>query len=82
MFRRVLFPTDFSACARVLPRDGIPFVETLRVAEEEEACLIVLGTKGRSAVAEMLAGSTFENVIRQSRRPVLVVRGGRCGGIR
>ena len=81
MFRRVLFPTDFSACARVLPRDGIPFVETLRVAEEEEVCLIVLG-KGRSAVAEMLAGSTFENVIRQSRRPVLVVRGGRCGGIR
>jgi nucleotide-binding universal stress UspA family protein len=38
----------------------------------------VLGTKGRSAVAEMLTGSTFENVIRQSRRPVLVVRGMPC----
>jgi nucleotide-binding universal stress UspA family protein len=64
--------------ARVMLRHGIPFVETLRVAEEEDACLIVLGTKGRSAVAEMLTGSTFENVIRQSRRPVLVVRGMPC----
>ena len=59
-------------------RHGIPFVETLRVVEEEDACLIVLGTKGRSAVAELLTGSTFENVIRQSRRPVLVVRGMPC----
>ncbi len=63
---------------RVMLRHGIPFVETLRVAEEEDVCLIVLGTKGRSAVAEMLTGSTFENVIRQSRRPVLVVRGTQC----
>ncbi len=63
---------------RVLLRHGIPFVETLRVAEEENTCLIVLGTRGRSAVAEMLSGSTFENVIRQSRRPVLVVRGTKC----
>lgn len=59
----------------LLLRHGIPFVEALKVAEEEDVCLIVLGSRGRSAVAEMLAGSTFENVARQSRRPVLVVRG-------
>ncbi|MGQ9709282.1 MAG: universal stress protein [Anaerolineae bacterium] len=63
---------------KTLLRHGIPFIETLRVAEEENVCLIVLGTKGRSAVAEMLSGSTFENVIRQSRRPVLVVRAMEC----
>lgn len=60
--------------ARSLLRRGIPFRETLRVAEEENPCLIVLGSHGRSAIQEMLAGSTFENVVRLSRHPVLVVR--------
>lgn len=72
--RRALLLYGFPQ-VRILICHGIPFVETLRVAEEEDACLIVLGSKGRSAVAEMLSGSTFENVIRQSRRPVLVVPG-------
>jgi nucleotide-binding universal stress UspA family protein len=53
---------------------GIPFLETLKAADEiGPACLIVLGSHGRSAVREMLAGSTFENVVRLSRHPVLVV---------
>ena len=60
--------------ARSLLRRGIPFRETLRVAEEENPCLIVLGSHGRSAIQEILAGSTFENVVRLSRHPVLVVR--------
>lgn len=63
---------------KVLLRYGIPFVETLRVSEEEEVCLIVLGSRGRSPVAELLTGSTFENVVRQSHWPVLVVRGAQC----
>ena len=61
---------------KVLLRHGIPFRETLKVADEEEVCLIVLGSHGRSAVREMLAGSTLENVVRLSRHPVLVVRRG------
>jgi nucleotide-binding universal stress UspA family protein len=65
---------------KVLLRHGIPFVETLRAAEEEDVCLIVLGSRGRSPVAELFTGSTFENVVRQSRRPVLVVRGSQCYG--
>lgn len=63
---------------KVMLRRGIPFVETLRVAEEEDVCLTVLGSRGRSAVAEIFSGSTFENVVRQSQRPVLVVRGEGC----
>jgi nucleotide-binding universal stress UspA family protein len=55
-------------------RLGIPFKETLALADEKNASLIVLGSHGRSAVQEMLAGSTFENVARLSRQPVLVVR--------
>lgn len=60
--------------AETLVRHGIPFRETLAVAEEKRAGLIVLGSRGRSAIREMLAGSTFENVVRSSRYPVLVVR--------
>ena len=64
----------FRMPARPMLRHGIPFRETLRVADEINASLIVLGSHGRSAVQEMLAGSTFENVVRLSRQAVLVVR--------
>ncbi|PWH15979.1 MAG: hypothetical protein DDG59_10615 [Anaerolineae bacterium] len=53
---------------------GIPHQEILRLADQLGACLIVLGASGISAVREILTGSTFENVIRHSRAPVLVVR--------
>jgi len=45
------------------------------VAEEEDVSLIVMGSRGRSAVAELLTSSTVKDVVRQSRRPVLVIRG-------
>jgi nucleotide-binding universal stress UspA family protein len=64
----------FGLNAKPLLRHGIPFRETLKTAEEFNASLIVLGSQGRSAVREMLVGSTFENVVRLSRQPVLVVR--------
>jgi nucleotide-binding universal stress UspA family protein len=64
----------FGLSARSMLRHGIPFREALKAADEVEATLIVLGSHGRSAVREMLAGSTFENVVRLSRQPVLVIR--------
>lgn len=64
----------FGLQARPMLRHGIPFREALKAAEEVDAGLIVLGSHGRSAVREMLAGSTFENVVRLSPQPVLVVR--------
>jgi len=60
--------------AKVVLRHGTPFRETLKVADEEESSVIVLGLYGRSALEEILAGGTFEKIVRQSRRPVLVVR--------
>lgn len=60
--------------ARPLLRHGHPVRETLAVAEEENPSLIVLGSQGRSAIQEILAGSTFENVVRLCRHPVLVAR--------
>lgn len=59
---------------RLLLREGIPFREILRAAEEERATAIVLGSHGRSSIAEMLLGSVSAEVIRQAQVPTLVVR--------
>ena len=53
---------------------GVPFNEILRVAEEENASVIVLGSHGKSNLAEMFLGSVSEKVIRKSKKPVLVVK--------
>jgi len=53
---------------------GIPFREIVRVEQEEEVSLIVMGSHGMSLVAEMLLGSVSEKVIRHSKKSVLVVR--------
>ena len=60
--------------AKTLVRYGIPFRETLKVADEENATVIVVGLYGRNTFEEMVGGGTFEKIVRQSRKPVLVVR--------
>jgi nucleotide-binding universal stress UspA family protein len=54
---------------------GRPFAEILRIANDLEYSLIVLGTHGRRGVdiEEMLFGSTAEKVIRAASIPVIVV---------
>jgi nucleotide-binding universal stress UspA family protein len=52
---------------------GIPFREILRISEEENVSVIVMGSHGKSNLADMLIGSVAEKVIRHSRKPVLVV---------
>ena len=53
---------------------GSPSQEILRVAEEEHAGLIVMGTHGRSGIDHALMGSVTEKVIRRAPCPVLVMR--------
>jgi len=53
---------------------GIPFLEILKVAREEDVSLTVIGSHGKSNVEEMLLGSVSEAVIRKAVRPVLVVK--------
>lgn len=65
--------------SQVMIRHGMPFREVLNVANEQDACLIVLGSQGRSALRELMTGSTLDNVVRLSRQPVLVVRPRREG---
>jgi nucleotide-binding universal stress UspA family protein len=52
---------------------GQPFSEICRVAEQEQAELIVLGSHGRTGVSHVLLGSVAERVVRHAHCPVLVV---------
>ena len=52
----------------------IPFREILRVEEEEDVSVIVIGSHGLSNIQEMLLGSVSEKVIRGAKKPVLVVK--------
>jgi nucleotide-binding universal stress UspA family protein len=55
-------------------RSGEPDKEILRLAEELEAGLIVIGSRGLGAVSRALMGSVSESVVRHAHCPVFVVR--------
>jgi nucleotide-binding universal stress UspA family protein len=46
----------------------------LRVADERDASVIVVGAHRRGALSRLLLGSTAEDVLKRAQRPVLVVR--------
>jgi len=75
--RRVV-PEEARAWCR--PREeivgGRPWREILRVVEERQADLVVMGVRGRSPVDIVLFGSTTHHVVRGARCPVLVVHTG------
>jgi len=58
--------------AHVYPGD--PSTEILRLAEDVQASLIVVGTHGRVGVKRLLLGSVAEKVMRDALCPVLVMR--------
>ncbi len=53
---------------------GNPVYEINKVAEEEDASLIAIGTRGKGLVEEIRIGSIAENVVRNAKRPVLVLK--------
>ncbi len=59
---------------KTIVRYGNPVREILKVADEEEVSLIVVGSHGRSNFEEVLLGSVSEELVRRARVPVLVVR--------
>jgi nucleotide-binding universal stress UspA family protein len=55
--------------------EGKPANEILDFAERSDIDLIVMGTHGKTGIQRFFIGSVSENVVRHSKRAVLVVRG-------
>ncbi|MFQ5964827.1 MAG: universal stress protein [Candidatus Scalinduaceae bacterium] len=53
---------------------GVPFVEIIKAAKDNDIDLIVMGTHGRSGIAHIMLGSVSEKVVRKAPCPVLTVR--------
>jgi nucleotide-binding universal stress UspA family protein len=54
---------------------GAPWEQVLAAAAECGVDLLVVGTHGRRGVSHVILGSVAERLVRQSRIPVLTVRG-------
>lgn len=57
-------------------REGRIFEEVIKVGDEIEAGLLVVGSRGLRGMRRMLLGSHSEGIVHHANRPVLVVR---CG---
>jgi nucleotide-binding universal stress UspA family protein len=58
---------------QVIVRSGDPAPSLLELADERDVDLVVLGSRGRGAPAELLLGSVARTVADRARRPTLVV---------
>lgn len=61
-------------------RMGRPDAEIVEVAEELEAGLVVVGSRGLGLIRRAVMGSVSSSVVRHAHCPVMVVRGGTQGG--
>lgn len=55
--------------------EGSPAQEIVDFAEEKDIDLIVMGTLGKTGIQRFLLGSVAQNVVRHSKKAVLVVKG-------
>jgi nucleotide-binding universal stress UspA family protein len=60
--------------AEFLIRRGRPADEIIAAAKEQEIDLIILGSRGKSALSSLLVGSVARNVVNHAPCPVLVVK--------
>ena len=55
-------------------RSGMPFLEIINYAKDNQVDMIVIGTNGRSGMEHAMFGSTAEKVVRKAHCPVLSVK--------
>lgn len=67
-------PKETKNNVKIIILFGVPFVEIIKTAKDNDIDLIVIGTHGRTGLAHMLIGSVAEKVVRKSPCPVLTVK--------
>lgn len=53
---------------------GLPVTRILEMADKTDACMIVMGSQGRTGLAHVLLGSKAEQVVRLAPKPVTIVK--------
>ncbi len=63
---------------KTVVRAGNVHEEILKVAEEEQADLMILGCNGKTGIDRIISGCVTKDVERKTSIPVVVAKGGRC----
>jgi nucleotide-binding universal stress UspA family protein len=63
------------ATTRSVVRIGVPYLKLLEVIDEETPDLLIMATKGRSDLADVVMGSCARAMYRRSPIPLLSIRG-------
>jgi nucleotide-binding universal stress UspA family protein len=66
---------ELGISAKVKVASGDPVAEIVSYADSIDADMIVVGSRGLSAVARVLLGSVSRGVLYEAQRPVLLVKG-------
>jgi len=59
---------------KMIIKRGVPVQEILKVEEEEDISVIVIGSHGKSNLEEMFLGSVSEKVARRCKSPILIIK--------
>lgn len=60
-------------------KEGHPAEEIIKVAEEEQADMIVVGCSGKSRMRRLVTGCVSRDVEKNAKVPVLITKGNGCG---
>ncbi len=56
-------------------RTGVPYDEILKIIKDKKPDLLVMGSKGRSNLSDIIVGSCAQKLFRRSPIPLLILRG-------
>jgi len=66
--------TETGFTVNTMITQGGPCVEIMRVADEEDASLIIVGSRGTGNIEDMVLGSVSYKLIKRSRKPIMIIK--------